>query len=402
MKKFKYTAFNLDRKKFTGVYFANNEEDLRAKLADQGLFLISCRAVADKSPNAFFSLTGKVKMKEITHFCRQLSIMINSSIELIGCLEILKEQSYSKFFKQVLEMVYEDVKSGQLLSQAMEKHKKIFPNFFRNMIYVGEMSSSLDKVLQNIADYYENESRTKSKVKSAMVYPIMLLVMTIGILALMMLMVVPTFKTSLGDMDIAMPAITMAIFNLSDFIMQNWMMIFLIAFGVIALTILFAKTKNGRYFFDMLGMKIGFIKRYKTAKVTSIFSRAFGMLLASGMHIVEAMEVVQKILGNKYVEKKFAAATEEVRKGVGLTKALEDMNIFPPMLIQMVAVGEKTASLDETLLRTCAYFDEELQNSLNAVTSMIQPILMLFMGVSIGIIFIAVYSPMLSIMQGIA
>lgn len=402
MKKFKYTAFNLDRKKFTGVYFANNEEDLRAKLADQGLFLISCRAVADKSPNAFFSLTGKVKMKEITHFCRQLSIMINSSIELIGCLEILKEQSYSKFFKQVLEMVYEDVKSGQLLSQAMEKHKKIFPNFFRNMIYVGEMSSSLDKVLQNIADYYENESRTKSKVKSAMVYPIMLLVMTIGILALMMLMVVPTFKTSLGDMDIAMPAITMAIFNLSDFIMQNWMMIFLIAFGIIALTILFAKTKNGRYFFDMLGMKIGFIKKYKTAKVTSIFSRAFGMLLASGMHIVEAMEVVQKILGNKYVEKKFAAATEEVRKGVGLTKALEDMNIFPPMLIQMVAVGEKTASLDETLLRTCAYFDEELQNSLNAVTSMIQPILMLFMGVSIGIIFIAVYSPMLSIMQGIA
>ena len=402
MKKFKYTAFNLDRKKFTGVYFANNEEDLRAKLADQGLFLISCRAVADKSPNAFFSLTGKVKMKEITHFCRQLSIMINSSIELIGCLEILKEQSYSKFFKQVLEMVYEDVKSGQLLSQAMEKHKKIFPNFFRNMIYVGEMSSSLDKVLQNIADYYENESRTKSKVKSAMVYPIMLLVMTIGILALMMLMVVPTFKTSLGDMDIAMPAITMAIFNLSDFIMQNWMMIFLITFGIIALTILFAKTKNGRYFFDMLGMKIGFIKRYKTAKVTSIFSRAFGMLLASGMHIVEAMEVVQKILGNKYVEKKFAAATEEVRKGVGLTKALEDMNIFPPMLIQMVAVGEKTASLDETLLRTCAYFDEELQNSLNAVTSLLQPILMLFMGVSIGIIFIAVYSPMLSIMQGIA
>ncbi|MBO5310141.1 MAG: type II secretion system F family protein [Clostridia bacterium] len=402
MKKYKYTAFNLERKKFSGVYFANNEDDLRAKLADQGLFLISYRAVADKSPNAFFSLTGKVKMKEITHFCRQLSIMINSSIELIGCLEILKEQSFSKFFKQVLEMVYEDVKSGKLLSQAMEKHKKIFPNFFRNMIYVGEMSSSLEKVLQNIADYYENESRTKSKVKSAMVYPIMLLVMTLGILVLMMLVVVPTFKTSLGEMEIEMPGITMAIFNLSDFIMQNWMMIFLVFAGVVLLFILLGKTNNGRFFFDMLGMKIGVIKRYKTATVTAIFSRAFGMLLSSGMHIVDAMEVVQKILGNKYVEKKFAAATEEVRKGVSLTNALENMNIFPPMLIQMIAVGERTASLDETLLRTCGYFDDELQNSLNALTSMIQPILMLFMGVSIGIIFIAVYSPMLSIMQGIA
>ena len=402
MKKYKYTAFNLERKKFSGVYFANNEDDLRAKLADQGLFLISYRAVADKSPNAFFSLTGKVKMKEITHFCRQLSIMINSSIELIGCLEILKEQSFSKFFKQVLEMVYEDVKSGKLLSQAMEKHKKIFPNFFRNMIYVGEMSSSLEKVLQNIADYYENESRTKSKVKSAMVYPIMLLVMTLGILVLMMLVVVPTFKTSLGEMEIEMPGITMAIFNLSDFIMQNWMMIFLVLAGVVLLFILLGKTNNGRFFFDMLGMKIGVIKRYKTAKVTAIFSRAFGMLLSSGMHIVDAMEVVQKILGNKYVEKKFVVATEEVRKGVSLTNALENMNIFPPMLIQMIAVGERTASLDETLLRTCGYFDDELQNSLNALTSMIQPILMLFMGVSIGIIFIAVYSPMLSIMQGIA
>lgn len=401
MKKFKYTAFNLHRKKFSGVYFANNEEDLRAKLSDQGLFLISCRTVADKSPNAFFSVTGKVNMKEITHFCRQLSIMINSSIELINCLEILKDQSFSKFFKQILEMIYEDVKSGQLLSQAMEKHKKIFPNFFRNMIYVGEMSSSLEKVLQNIADYYENEGRIKSKVKSAMVYPVMLLVMTIGILVLMMLMVVPTFKSSLGEMEVEMPGITMAIFNLSDFIMQNWMMIFLVAFAVVFLIILFAKTKSGRYFFDMLGMKIGVIKRYKTAKVTSIFSRAFGMLLSSGMHIVDAMEVVEKILGNKYVEKKFAVAIEQVREGVALTKALENMKVFPPMLLQMIAVGEKTASLDETLLRTCGYFDEELSNSLNALTSMIQPVLMLFMGVSIGIIFIAVYSPMLSIMQGI-
>jgi type IV pilus assembly protein PilC len=399
MKKFKYTAYNLDRKKFNGYYFANNEEHLRALLSEQQLFLISCKVVADKAPNAFFSLTGKIKMKEITHFCRQLAIMINASIELINCLESLKNQSYSKIFKDVLEIVYEDVKSGKLLSQAMDKHKKIFPSFFRNMIYVGEMSSSLEKVLQNVADYYDNQARTKSKIKSAMVYPIVLLLMTVAILVLMMLVVVPTFKTSLGDLDVDMPALTMAIFNLSDFVAQNWMYIFLVIVGFVLLLKLFGKTKSGRLLYDTINVKFPLTKRYQQAKATAVFARAFGMLLQSGMHVVDAMEVIKKILGNKYVEKKFEVAIEQVRNGVSLTNALENMHFFPPMLIQMVTVGEKTASLDESLLRTCGYFEEELTSALTALTSLLQPILMLIMGVSIGVIFIAVYSPMLSIME---
>ena len=391
----------MDRKKFTGVYFANDENHLRTLLSEQQLFLISYKAVTDKTPNSFFSLTGKVKMKEITHFCRQLAIMINASIELIHCLDSLKNQNYSKMFKQVLELVYEDVKSGKLLSQAMEKHKKVFPNFFRNMIYVGEMSSSLEKVLQNIADYYENESRTKSKIKSAMMYPLVLFLMTVAILVLMMLVVVPTFKQSLGAMEINMPALTSAIFNLSDFVAKNWMYIFLVLAGVIVFIKIISKTKGGKLFFDTLSIKFPLTKRYQQAKATAVFARAFGMLLQSGMHIVEAMEVTQKILGNKFVEKKFEVATDQVRNGVSLTKALENMQIFPPMLIQMITVGEKTATLDESLLRTCGYFEDELTNALTALTSLLQPVLMLIMGVSIGVIFLAVYSPMLSIMENL-
>ena len=398
MKKFKYTAYNLDHKKFTGFYFANDENHLRTLLSQEQLFLISCKEVSGRGPSAFFSLTGKVKMKELTYFCRQLAIMINSSIELITCLEILKGQAFTKYFKQILERVYEDVQSGMLLSEAMEKHKKVFPNFFRNMVYVGEMSSSLEKVLDNIAEYYESEMRIKSKVKSALVYPITLLILTVAILVLMMVLVVPTFRASLGSMDIEMPALTMAIFNLSDFVTQNILTIFAVVLGVIVLIKLLGKTQDGRLFFDTLSMKISFTKRYQVAKTTSVFARSFGLLLASGMHIVDAMEVVQKILGNKYIEKKFAAATEAVRGGVSLTKALENMQVFPPMLLQMVNVGEKTASLDDSLLRTSGYFDEELSNALGAMMSLLQPLLMAVMGISIGVIFLAVYSPMLSIM----
>lgn len=401
MKKFKYTAYNLDHKKYTGYYFANDEQHLRSLLSSDQLFLISCKEVSTAGPSVFFSLTGKVKMKEITYFCRQLAIMINSSIELINCLDILKGQAFTKYFKQILERVYEDVQSGMLLSEAMAKHKKVFPEFLRNMVYVGEMSSALEKVLNNIADFYESEMRTKSKIKSAMVYPITLLVLTIAILALMMILVVPTFRSSLGAMDIEMPALTMAIFNISDFVTQNILAIVGGVLGFIVLIKLIGKTSGGKLFFDTLAMKISFTKRYQVAKTTSVFARSFGLLLASGMHIVDAMDVVQKILGNKYIANKFATATEAVRGGVSLTKALEDMKVFPPMLLQMVSVGEKTASLDDSLLRTSGYFDEELSHALSSMMSLLQPLLMAIMGISIGVIFLAVYSPMLSIMGNI-
>lgn len=401
MKKFKYTAYDLERKKFSGYFFANDEKHLQSLLAEQQLFLVWCKAVQDKAAISFFSLKSKIGIKELTHFCRQLAIMINASIELINCLEMLKGQSYSKNFRSVLEMIYEDVKSGMLMSAAMKKHKKVFPNFFINMVYVGEMSSSLEKVLLNIADYYENENQTRAKLKSAMVYPIVLLVLMVGILALMMFLVVPTFRESLSNMEIQMPALTQAIFDASDFVVQNWAYILLGLVVVVLLFKLFKRTKSGKMFFDTLAMKISLTRRYAVAKATAIFSRSFGLLLASGMHVVDAMEVVHKVLNNAYVAKKFEAATEDVRRGVSLTRALEGMKVFPPMLLRMVAVGEKTAGLDESLLRTCNFFDEQRNASLNAIMSLIQPTLMTIMGISIGVIFIAIYSPMLSIMQNV-
>jgi len=328
--------------------------------------------------------------------------MLNSSIEIINCLEILRNQPFSQYFKKVLSMVYEDVKAGKLLSEAMEKHKKIFPDFFRNMVYVGEMSSSLEKILNNVADYYETEQKTRGKVKSAMVYPITLMVMMVGILAIMLVFVVPTFRSSLSQLDIEMPALTQAIFVASDFFTTNWKTIFLALVGLWLIFKIFKKTPRGRFLIDTIKIKMPLFKKYQIASVTSKFSRGFGLLLASGMNMVECMEVIKKVLGNRYVEKKFEKATEDVKKGVKLTTALEQMEIFPVMLIQMVSIGEKTASLEDVLNRSCDYFDEQLQITLNSLTSLMQPALMLIMGVLIGIIFIAVYSPLISIMENLA
>lgn len=401
MKKFKYTAINADKKKFTGTFMAEDEESLREQLILQKLYLVKSRAVSFKPPNAFFSVSGKVKVGELTTFCRQFSIMISSGILAIDCLSVLKSQSYTGYFKKVLEEMHEDVKAGKLISEAMEKHKNAFPEFFRSMTYVGEMSGTLDKVLVSLADYFESDSKLKAKTKSAMVYPIMLLVMLVGVVMLMMILVIPRFRVSLAALDVEMPALTMTIFNFSEYLIANWMQIFLYVFVIFFLLSMFGKTKKGRYVYDTIKLKIPIIKNIQVNKASSKFARAFGLLIGSGMDIVEAMSIVSIVLGNKNIEKRFKVSAEAVTQGKTLTSALNEEKIFPDMLIQMISIGEKTDSIDEVLLKSCAFFDDLVESSLSRLTTILQPIMLLIMGLSVGVIFYAIYSPMLSIMTGL-
>lgn len=401
MKKFKYTAINADKKKFTGTFMAEDEESLREQLILQKLYLVKSRAVSFKPPNAFFSVSGKVKVGELTTFCRQFSIMISSGILAIDCLSVLKSQSYTGYFKKVLEEMHEDVKAGKLISEAMEKHKNAFPEFFRSMTYVGEMSGTLDKVLVSLADYFESDSKLKAKTKSAMVYPIMLLVMLVAVVMLMMIFVIPTFRDSLAALDVEMPALTMTIFNFSEYLIANWMQIFLYVFVIFFLLSMFGKTKKGRYVYDTIKLKIPIIKNIQVNKASSKFARAFGLLIGSGMDIVEAMSIVSIVLGNKNIEKRFKVSAEAVTQGKTLTSALNEEKIFPDMLIQMISIGEKTDSIDEVLLKSCAFFDDLVERSLSRLTTILQPIMLLIMGLSVGVIFYAIYSPMLSIMNGL-
>lgn len=401
MKKYKYTAVNVNRKKFKGTFLANDEEHLRSLLHEQKLFLVSSRAVKDKSPNLFFSLSGKVKMTEVSSFCRQFSIMLNSGISIINSLEILKGQSYTSYFKKILSIVYEDILTGVILSTALKKHPKVFPDFFSSMVYVGEMSGLLDTVLTNLADYYETDSQMKKQAKSAMVYPIVLLVMVIGILTLMLVFVVPTFRDSLSKIEIEMPKITMFVFNLSDFFVQNWIIVFLSIFVFVVFLKMVTKTKKGKYFFDTLKINMPIVKKAQISLITARFARGFGLLLSSGMDIVDAMDIMTKVIGNKNVEKRFKMAVDDVKRGMSLTMALKCYKLFPELLIQMIAVGERTGELDSVLLRSCDFFDAEVMRSYKLLTTFLQPIMLAIMGGTIGFIFIAIYSPMLAIMQNI-
>lgn len=402
MQKYKYTAVNLEKKTIKGTFIAKDEKDLAAQLSKQGLYLVSSSPYSDKTPSAFFTLgTGKVPLSDLTTFCRQFSIMLNTHIPILDCLDILRSQPYSSYFKKILDIVYDDVKAGIILSDALDKHAKVFPEFFRSMIHVGEMSGKLETIFTSLADYYETDSATKRKVKSAFSYPLMLMLMTVAIVILMLTFVIPTFRNALIDLDVEITGFTKAVYDLSDFILAYWQ--YLLAGIVVIAIIIFAilQTEKGKYAFDVIKLKFPFIKTVQINTITSRFARGFSLLLASGMDLNEALSSIEIVLGNRYMKKRFHAAAEEVRHGMSLTVAFESYKLFPPMMIQMISVGEKTDSLEEVLSRSCSFFDAQVETSINSVTNKIQPIMLVIMGCVIAVLFMAVYSPMLSIMTAL-
>lgn len=402
MQKYKYTAVNLQKRKIRGIFIAKDEEDLALQLAKQSLFLVSAKPYSGGTPSAFFTLgTGKVSMGELTTFCRQFSIMLNTHIPILDCLDILKNQPYSSYFRNILAVVYEDVQSGMLMSEALDKHAKVFPNFFRSMIKVGELSGKLDIVLTSLADYYETDSELRRKVKSALSYPMMLAGMTLGIVVLMLTLVVPTFRETLTELGVEVTGLTAAVYAVSDFVLEWWRLILAGAVIISLLVFAISRTEFGGYAIDVLKLKLPIIKSIQINMITARFARGFALLLSSGMDLNEAMYATEIVIGNKYLTKRFHEATEAVRGGMSLTNAFESYKLFPPMMIQMITIGEKTNALDDVLMRSCNFFDTQVETSMNSLTNKIQPIMLLIMGAIIGTLFLAVYSPMISIMTGL-
>ncbi len=403
MKQYKYTAINLNKEKITGTFLAENERELAKELAKQNLFLVSCSVYKGGTPSAFFTLgTGKVGMSELTVFCRQLAIMLDAGISILESLECLKEQAYTAYFKSLLEVIYDDVKSGVLLSDALDKHNNVFPEFFRSMIAVGEASGKLNIVLNALADYYERDQAIKKKTKSALSYPIILAIMALGIVILMLVFIVPTFRSSLSSLEVEITGITKAVYDISDFVLKAW------PFFVVGIILIigglwgFLRTDYGKKVFDKFKLSAPLVKTITLDLITARFASAFSLLLSSGLDISECLDSSKVVLGNSDETERFIKASEEIKHGSKIAVAFEKYKLFPQMMLQMIGVGERTASLENVLNRTRAFFDDQVETSLTSLTSKIQPVMLIIIGAIVALMFIAVYSPMISIMTSLA
>ena len=401
MKKFKYVATDKDGKTIKGNFVAENETEMKEMLLKAGYFVTSFRQVSSTDLSAFFSLSGKVKVNELAQFCNQFSIMIAAGISIEESIQVASEQSFSRLLKTTLAKVLEDLRQGVLLSDAMAKHPKVFPPFFSSMVFVGESAGCLDRVLVNVAEYYQLEERTKKKVRSALAYPIILLVMLVGVVIVMMAFVIPQFVGAFAKMDVEMPALTMAIFNASLFMKEN--ILYILAFLFVAVVLIWGLNflPSVKEFSDRLKIKLPIFHRINMAIFTSRFCRSLGLLLASGSDSLSALENLKKTIANRYLKKQFEKVVSNVKMGMSLSSALSSEMGLSPILIQMIIVGERTGDLAPIMNRTAPYFDAQAEASLNLITTIVQPAVMLLLGASVAVLFIAIYSPILQMITNL-
>jgi type IV pilus assembly protein PilC len=324
--------------------------------------------------------------------------MMNAGISIVETVSILRNQSENKYLEEILTDVHERLQMGNLLSQALEMYKGVFEDFLINMVKVGEASGSLDEIMERLADYYERNNKISQKIKSAMTYPVILAVLTVSVVILLMVKVLPMFTGVITQMGGSMPGLTRALINTSDFFVNNvFLIIFIIAALIIGIRYL-VKTEAGKYWFDGVILAIPGVKIITVKMITARFARSMSILLRSGIPIMNAIDIIKELIGNLVVERKFEACSEDIRSGKGISGPIRDLNFFPKLLEHMVAVGESSGELDEMLGRTATFFDMEVEEAIDRLTVMLEPLLIIVLGVVVGIIIVSIMLPMISVM----
>ena len=341
----------------------------------------------------------KVRLKDLAIYSRQLSVLIDAELPLIQSLGILEEQQKNAYFKKVIKTVKDDVEAGSTLNQAKRKHPKAFDDLYCNLIASGEQSGSLDIMLRRLAEFIEKNVRLRAKIKQAMIYPVAIAVFAIVVAIFMLWKVIPIFATIFRDLGAELPALTAFVVNLSDFVEKN---IFFIFIGLIASILAFRyyrSTTPGRWTTDRLLLKMplfgGLIYKVAMTRVT----RTLATLISGGVPMLEALKITSTTAGNVIIEKEIVDARRLVSEGKTMAESFKLSGRFPTMMLQMINVGEATGTLDEMLSKLANFYDEEVDTAVSALLSVMEPIMMIFVGGIVGGLVISMYLPIFSLMQ---
>jgi len=392
---YKFKGIDLDGKKISRELNASDPNELKAMLKARGITVLSFKETKEKRRSNFLAVSSKVKPQEFVSFCQQFSIMLDSGASIGDTLEVLRKQNFGTVFKNTISKVYESVLSGKYLSEALSEHKKIFPKYFISLVSVGEMSGSLAETLRKASIYYDNDVKVKKRVRSALIYPSFLFVVTIAVSLFLMYFVVPTFEEILIEFNGTVPFITQMVSDVSHFMIDNVLYIVLVLLILVIIIYIINKTKWGQYLKAMLAFNLPIIKNVNRNLIASRFSLSFGILVESGMSVVDAMKQLSDIMNNPYFTKKFLPVLEDVNKGKRIYRSMENVKIFPPALIQVIKVGEETSTIDKVCKVMGNYYQEELNTAITRATSLLEPIVIIIMGAIVGIVVLAVLLPML-------
>jgi type IV pilus assembly protein PilC len=397
MPTFKYQARNNLGKITDGTIEAENEAAVSSILRQKRLEMISA-SPASSIGMFFAALTkkgGKVTTKDVVVFSRQFSTMVNAGLPIMQGLNIVAEQAENPDFRAVMGKIRDDIANGIPLSEAMAKHPKAFTTLYVNMVKAGEQGGILDVIFERLSEYLEKAEGVGRKIKSAMMYPIVVFSVAVLVVIFLMVKVVPTFADVFTSFGAKLPAPTQLVIDLSKFLSSKKAFILLIVIAGIAFAVsMYRKTKIGAYNWDKMILSLPIFGVLAQKGAVAKFARTFGTLIKSGVPIMDALETVAKTSGNLVIERALNNCREAVREGKTLTQPLKDSKVFPPMVTQMINVGEETGALDAMLGKIADFYEEEVDVAVEGLTSIIEPLLIVFLGVTLGFIVVAMFMPM--------
>lgn len=398
---YSYVAVDQRGKEKRGRIEAENRDAVSQQLKKDGLFPVEIKEQGVLNKEIDFSIGKKVKPRDLSVFCRQFVSITQAGVPMKEALQMMTEQTENKWLKKGIAEVLTNVEKGNTLADSMAAIPDVFPPMLVNMVHAGESSGSLEMSFDRMATHFEKEAKLKATIHKATIYPIILICAVIGVIAVMLLYVIPIFIDMFADLDVEMPALTMGVMNLSKWTASHWYVILAVVVVVAVAYRVIYNTEQGRLKIDYIKMKMPLFGKLTVKSNCAQFARTMSTLMAAGISTTECLETVSKIVTNIYYKNAMMKAREEVMKGIPLSDPLADSEVFPPMVYHMTGIGEETGNMEEMLSKLADYYDEEVEITTQSVLAAMEPLIIVFMALIVGTLVIAVIMPIATMYNGL-
>lgn len=400
MATYEYIAVDRMGKQKKGTMEAQNEDRVKEFVKNEGLIPISVKEQNFLNKDISFG-NKKVKARDLSVFCRQFNSILAAGVTILNALQMLSEQTENKTLQEVTKEVQIDVEKGESLTSAMSKHRDTFPPLLIHMVEAGEASGSLEIAFERMAIQFEKQAKVQGQVKKALTYPIVVICVAIIVVIVMLVVVFPQFQEMFDSLGSDLPGITKMVIAMSNFVQHFWwLLILLVGLAVLGIQT-FRKTPNGQVFFSRLALRMPIVNQLTVKSASATFARTMSTLLAAGIPLVNGVEIITKIIGNVIIKDALNDTVDEIKRGVPLSVPLRESGVFPPMVHQMTKIGEETGNVEGMLEKVADYYEEEVEVTTASMTALLEPMIIILLGVIIMFILLAIYIPILSMYSAI-
>lgn len=387
-----YKVLTKEGKEKKGTIDADNKQRVMAILKSQGNSIISVEEGSALNKDVSFGVR-KIKSRDVSVFCRQFNSLLSAGVGVVPSLHMLCSQTENKTLKAAVKNMHDSVQKGESLANAMKK-EGVFPDVLVSMIGAGEASGNMESSLERMAEHFEKDTKLKGMIKKAMIYPIVLLVVAVAVLVIMVVAVIPSFSDMFADMGTELPPLTKGLLDLSEFLKTKWLLCIIVIVAVVAGFKVFSSTNFGKRTLATIAVKLPFFGNLKRKSESARFSRTFATMLASGMSMVDAMNITASTMESLLYKEALEETIVQIQRGVSLSQPIQKSGLFPPLIIHMVGIGEETGSLEEMLMNCARYYDEETELATQQVMSLMEPAIIIVMAGIVCVILGAIYGPM--------